>query len=405
MEETIRPSTGDIFGKHRIWSKCAWLVWTVVLVILVLRPILVSHRGTSFDTYHQAGSHWLQGGDVYTQWMGFVYSPVVAAFFAPFAYLPVPWANILWRLLNALVLLVGLTAVVKTDLFNGIKEKHYGLLYILLAPLAIGNIDISQANPLVEGLLLLAIAAVYTERWSSAALCVAIATCFKIYPIAVGLLICLIAPRRFSWRMLIALLLLLAIPFLFQHWSYVSSQYQAWIRTRTSDDRRQWPVEKLPLDLWFLIHWVLHLPIPAKVYSLIQLGTAGALACFCAVQTWRGWAKKRVLTGLFCLVSIWMTLCGPATESYTYLILVPAIILALIQSFDTPQPDRLRALVTAAFALQLSAAARASFLPHFKPFWALAVLPLSGLIFLVYALWWLFDDSLWLTPELDAPHQ
>jgi hypothetical protein len=405
MEETIRPSTGDIFGKHRIWSKCAWLVWTVVLVILVLRPILVSHRGTSFDTYHQAGSHWLQGGDVYTQWMGFVYSPVVAAFFAPFAYLPVPWANILWRLLNALVLLVGLTAVVKTDLFNGIKEKHYGLLYILLAPLAIGNIDISQANPLVEGLLLLAIAAVYTERWSSAALCVAIATCFKIYPIAVGLLICLIAPRRFSWRMLIALLLLLAIPFLFQHWSYVSSQYQAWIRTRTSDDRRQWPVEKLPLDLWFLIHWVLHLPIPAKVYSLIQLGTAGALACFCAVQTWRGWAKKRVLTGLFCLVSIWMTLCGPATESYTYLILVPAIILALIQSFDTPQPDRLRALVTAAFALQLSAAARASFLPHFKPFWALAVLPLSGLIFLVYALWWLFDDSLWLTPELDATHQ
>ncbi len=405
MEETIRPSTGDIFGKHRIWSKCAWLVWTVVLVILVLRPILVSHRGTSFDTYHQAGSHWLQGGDVYTQWMGFVYSPVVAAFFAPFAYLPVPLANILWRLLNALVLLVGLTAVVKTDLFNGIKEKHYGLLYILLAPLAIGNIDISQANPLVEGLLLLAIAAVYTERWSSAALCVAIATCFKIYPIAVGLLICLIAPRRFSWRMLIALLLLLAIPFLFQHWSYVSSQYQAWIRTRTSDDRRQWPVEKLPLDLWFLIHWVLHLPIPAKVYSLIQLGTAGALACFCAVQTWRGWAKKRVLTGLFCLVSIWMTLCGPATESYTYLILVPAIILALIQSFDTPQPDRLRALVTAAFALQLSAAARASFLPHFKPFWALAVLPLSGLIFLVYALWWLFDDSLWLTPELDAPHQ
>jgi Glycosyltransferase family 87 len=404
MEETIRPSTGDILGKHRIWSKCAWVVWAVVLVILILRPILLSHRGTSFDTYHLAGSHWLQGGEVYTQWMGFVYSPVVAAFFAPFAYLPVPLANILWRLLNAAVLLAGLTTVVKTDLFNGIKEKNYGLLYILLVPLAIGNIDISQANPLVEGLLLLAIAAVYTERWNSAALCVAIATCFKIYPIAVGLLICLIAPRRFSWRLLIALLLLLAIPFLFQHWSYVSNQYQAWIRTRTSDDRRQWPVEKLPLDLWFLIHWVLHLPIPAKLYSLIQLGTAGALACFCAVQTWRGWAKKRVLTGLFCLVSIWMTLCGPATESYTYLILVPAIILTLIQAFDTLQPGQLRALVTAAFALQLLAAARASFLPHFKPFWALAVLPLSGLIFLVYALWWLFDDSLWLTPELDARH-
>ena len=155
------------------------------------------------------------GENIYSQWMGFVYSPVVAAFFAPFAWLPVSLANILWRILNAALLLGGLAAVLKTNLFAGIKERNFGILYILLVPLAVGNIDISQANPLVEGLLLLAIAAVYVERWNSAALCVAIATCFKIYPIAVGLLICLIAPRRFSWRMLIALLLLLIVPFPF----------------------------------------------------------------------------------------------------------------------------------------------------------------------------------------------
>ena len=44
---------------------------------------------------------------------------------------------------------------------------------------------------------MLAIAAVYLERWNTAAMCVATATCFKVYPIAVGLLICVIAPRRF----------------------------------------------------------------------------------------------------------------------------------------------------------------------------------------------------------------
>jgi len=381
--------------RHRIWNKCAWILWTAVLVVLILRPLMLSHRGTSFDTYHLAGSDWLQGENIYSQWMGFVYSPVVAAFFAPFAYIPAPLANILWRTLNAALLLGGLAAILKTNLFAGIKERHFGILYILLVPLAVGNIDISQANPLVEGLLLLAIAAVYAERWNCAALCVAIATSFKIYPIALGLLICLIAPRRFSWRMLIALVLLLIIPFLFQHWSYVSDQYHAWIRTRTSDDRRQWPIEKLPLDLWFLIHWVGHLPITEKIYSLIQLGTAGALALFCTVQTWRGWAKNRVLVGLFCLVSIWMTLCGPATESYTYLILAPAIILALVQAFDTHQPPWLRALVSAAFILQLLAATRASFLPHFKSFWALSVQPFSALLFLIYTLLWLFNNSLW----------
>jgi hypothetical protein len=395
MEAAIRRSASEILNKHRIWNKCAWIVWTAALVVLILRPLLLSHRGTSYDTYQFAGSHWLHGENIYSHWMGFVYSPVVAAFFAPFAYLPAPLANILWRILNAALLLGGLAAILKTNLFAGIKKSNFGILYILLVPLAVGNIDISQANPLVEGLLLLAIAAVYLERWNSAALCVAIATCFKIYPIAVGLLICLIAPKRFSWRMIIALLLLLVIPFLFQHWSYVSNQYNAWIATRASDDRRQWPIEKLPLDLWFLIHWVGNLPIPPKIYSLIQLATAGALAFFCAVQTWRGWAKNRVLSGLFCLVSIWMTLCGPATESYTYLILAPAVILALVQAFNAHQPAELRALVSAAFILQLLAATRASFLPHFKPSWALAIQPCSALVFLVYTLLWLFNNSLW----------
>jgi hypothetical protein len=395
MAATIRRAPSAILDKRQLWARSAWVLWTVVMVVMVLRPLVASYRGTSFDTYHLAGLHWIHGQSVYSQWMGFVYSPVVAVFFAPFAYLPGALANILWRTLNAGLLLGGLAALLKSNLFAGIKERNYGLVYILLVPLAVGNIDISQANPLVEGLLLAAIAAVYVERWNSAALCVAIATCFKIYPIAVGLLICVIAPRRFTGRFLIALLLLLLVPFVFQHWSYVADQYQAWIATRTAEDRRGWPTEKLPLDLWFMIHTFAHLPISPRIYSLFQLGTAGALAFLCAFQTWKGWPKNRVLTGLFCLASIWMTLCGPATESYTYLILAPAVILALVQAFDAPQPTGLRALVAGAFALQLLAASRASFLPHFKPAWALSILPFSALGFLAYTLLWLTNNSLW----------
>jgi hypothetical protein len=395
MAAPMRRAANAILDRRHLWTRSAWVIWTVVLVVMVLRPFVASYRGTSFDTYHLAGLHWIRGESVYSQWMGFVYSPVVAMFFAPLAYLPSTLANVFWRTLNAALLLGGLAAVLKSNLFAGIKERNYGLVYILLVPLGVGNIDISQANPLVEGLLLLAIAAVHVERWNSAALCIAIAACFKIYPIAVGLLICVIAPRRFIGRMMIALLLLLLMPFVFQHWSYVADQYQAWISTRTGEDRRAWPTDKLPLDLWFLIHSFAHLPISPRIYSLFQLGTAGALALFCAVQTWRGWSKNRVLTGLFCLASIWMTLCGPATESYTYLILAPAVILALVQAFDTPQPAQLRVLVAGAFVLQLLAAARASFLPHFKPAWALSVLPCSALVFLGYTILWLSSNSLW----------
>src|SRR5438270_4140573 len=100
MESTIRHSTSEILDKRGIWNTIASVVWTVAIIIMVLRPILVSHRGTSFDTYNLAGSHWIHGENIYSQWMGFVYSPVVAVFFAPFACIPAPFGNILWRLLN-----------------------------------------------------------------------------------------------------------------------------------------------------------------------------------------------------------------------------------------------------------------------------------------------------------------
>ena len=382
-------------SKTSFWNIAAWVLWTIALAVLVARPLLLLQRGTSFDTYNLAGSHWLRGENVYTQWMGFVYSPVVAAFFAPFAFLPTAIANMIWRLINATALLGGLAALLRSNLFAGIKPQLAGIAYLVLAPLALGNIDISQANPLVAGLIMLAIAAVYTERWNWAAFCIALATFFKIYPLAVGLLICVIAPRRFAWRLFGSLFLLALLPFLFQHWSYVSKQYSDWIATRTADDRRNWPVEKLPLDLWFISHWIFHLPISQKAFTLIQLGSAAAIAVFCAFGTWKEWNSARVLIGLFCLSAIWMTLCGPATESYTYLLLAAPAILALLHSLHSGQAFWIRFGIWASVALQLLAVARASFLPHFKPFWILASLPVSALLFLVYCLAWLFNDAVW----------
>jgi hypothetical protein len=335
--------------------------------------------------------------------MGFVYSPLVAAFFAPLAFLPVPIANIVWRLINAATLLAGLTAILRTGLFPGIEKQRSGIAYLLLAPLALGNIDISQANPLVAGLIMLAIAAAYRERWNWAAFCIAIATYFKIYPLAVGLLICVIAPRRFTWRLFGAIVLLAAVPFLFQQWSYVSQQYSAWIATRMADNRRNWPIEKLPLDLWFIVHWLLRLPISQQVFTLIQFGSGAAIAGFCVLALWRRWDSSRVLTGVFCLSAIWMTLCGPATESYTYMLLAPATVLALLESFHSSQSSGARILAFSSVLLQYIAIARASFMPHFKPFWILAALPASALLFLGYCLLWLLNDSFWYGERAGSP--
>ena len=240
-----------------------------------------------------------------------------------------------------------------------------------------------------------ALAAAGVQRWSYAALCVAMATSLKIYPLGIGLLICVIAPRPFAWRLLVALLLFAVAPFFFQRWPYVLDQYRTWISTRSSDNRLNYPIHYAPLDLWFLLHWVGHSSFPPSLYRLLQLGGGGAIALFCAWGKRKRWATERQLTCLFCLALIWMMLLGPATEAYTYLLLAPVLILVLTHVFTESGSTGLKLWVSSAFILQLIAVAKASLLPRFTPVWIFSPQPVSALLFLGACLVWLLDDSYW----------
>lgn len=343
-----------------------------------------------------AGWHWMHGQYLYANWRGFVYSPVTASFFVPFSCLPPRLAYGLWLAANAGTFLGGLEALFKTNLLPGFSQKGVGIVYLLLLPLALGNLDVGQANPLVVGLLMFATAAARVERWNIAALCVALPAFIKIYPLAVGMLICVVAPRRFGWRLFLALLLLAVAPFLFQHWSYVSNQYHAWIETRIADNRIHYPEKYLPIDLWFLLHWVCRLPIQPWFYSAIQAGTGAAMALLGVWGRWKNWNMGRSLIGLFFLGSVWMPLCGPATESHTYLLMAPALVLALVRSYDERQPTVLCALLSLAFAIQLiNHNSRTLYLFHFTQRWVFSAQPVSAFIFLGYCVYWLLNDSFW----------
>ena len=396
MSALFRSIRIEVFQKPGLWKTIAWIAWLAALSVFIVRFCFGLHRAYAFMDYLLAGSHWAHGENLYFNWRGFIYSPLAAAFFAPLAFLPLSLAYTVWLLLNIAVLLGGLTAILKTGLFSGIAPESSGIVYLLLLPFTLGNLDVGQANPFVIGFRMFAVAAVYAGRWNTAAFCVAVPTFFKVYPLALGLLFCVIAPRRFGWRLLIALLLLAAAPFLFQHWSYVSEQYHAWIATRSVDDRRVYPINYMPLDFWYLIHWIAHLPIDRWLYTLIQLGTGAALALFSLWGKWRQWDTVRVLSGLFVLASIWMVLWGPATESHTYLLLAPALVLALVQSINERYPAWLRALVSAAFILQfINHNTRTSYLFHIKQPWIFSAQPISALLFLGYGLFWLLNDAFW----------
>src|SRR5262249_52813425 len=87
---------------------------------------------------------------------------------------------------------------------------------------------------------------------SLAAVCLALACLFKIYPIAIGLLLVVIYPGRFGWRLLLALVLGLGVPFLLQHPEYVATQYAGWLHHLQNDDRSGFPREYWYRDLRLL---------------------------------------------------------------------------------------------------------------------------------------------------------
>ena len=217
----VRPSRFEIFKNPRSLKNITWGVWVVALLFLVARFCAggVHHVYTfndyyAFNDYVQAGRHWIQSEYLYGNWRGFIYSPIVAAFFAPLSILPSALAYLLWLLLNVSVFLTGLAALLESNIIPDLKSESFALIYLLLVPCALGNLDVGQANPFVVGLLMFAVTAVSRGQWNVAAACIGVATFFKIYPVAVGMLMCVVAPRRFTWRLLLALLVLGLAPYL-----------------------------------------------------------------------------------------------------------------------------------------------------------------------------------------------
>jgi hypothetical protein len=356
----------------------AAVLWTALILTLLIRAGLHPHKLSSFTTYLTGGAAWRAAQPLYTNWRGFVYPPIIAWFFSLYTHLPLPLATILWHLLAAGIFLLGLDALLRSGVFHRIPTGRRPLVFIVVLPLAIGNLDNAQANPLIAGLMMLSVAALQSEAWTLCAFTAALAIAFKIYPIALALLLCLLRPRQLSWRILLFLLLMAVLPFVFQNHHYISSQYHAYIESRLADNRFQYPMKDAPLDLWYLLVRLENLPVSEHFYTALQAIAAIALALF--VWTRRIAPLRDILATLFLLVSVWMLLLGPATENQTYVILAPAASLLAIESLTLPRLTRI--LAWAAFALLLAAVARNSLIPSLKTPPFMAIQPLAALLLL-----------------------
>jgi hypothetical protein len=90
-----------------------------------------------------------------------------------------------------------------------------------------------------------------------------------------------------------------------------------------------------------------------------------------------------------------MTLCGPATELQTYVLLAPAIVLTVVNAVFGSQPLWLRIGMLLVYLLMVLAVARTSFLPSQKGLWILTIQPVAAILFLVCCLGLFLRGSVW----------
>ena len=368
-------------------------LWMMALLVICVRVARLYPQHDVFVTYVDAGRKWTESQALYSTTRGFVYSPLIAACFAPFSWLPGWIGAILWRLLNAAIFCGAISWWLKVGLHRRIPRAAYPLVFLLLLPLALGNFNNGQVNPALIGLLMVAILAAHLKRWTLSAVCIGISAYLKIYPLSVGLLLVLIYPRRFSWRLALVLIVFAALPFILQQPAYVLEQYQRWFSTRAADDRRM-NMDIAPRDFAMVLKLV-HINLSSHAFMILQVLAGAALAALCALGRLRRWSDERLLTCLFVLVSCWMLLFGPSTESATYVMLAPALVLTLVQAFYQPRPSWMRALLCASYAVLLSGLMIDSFAKLKKSTYVMSVEPSGALLFAACAVIWVLVSSWW----------
>jgi Glycosyltransferase family 87 len=336
------------------WTLGVVFVWAIVLVAVCVRSGVLGRERSLYLTWATAGQDWASASPLLYQHKEgdgldiFRYSPLVAALLTPLQLFDERTGSVLWLALNAGVFLGGLWYWLRDRLPTGGQLR--GVLFLLAMPLALNSLANGQPNPLVIGLLLFAVAFAGDSRWTLAAVCIALACALKIYPIAVGLLLVVVFPRQMAWRLALALLAVLLLPYFCQRPEYVTEQYIQWFERLQGDDRSNIALERAYRDLWLLIR-VGKVPIGTQGYLGIQLGTAAGCAVLCVVARWAGFAKTQLLTTVLALGTCWMMLCGPATESASFVQLAPALAWAVVSACRDRWPLVLRWLPVVSFAL------------------------------------------------------
>jgi alpha-1,2-mannosyltransferase len=298
------------------------IVWFFWLLLIAAACAFVAMRPQRSVTMHyfNGANHWLAGARLYNRvGSGFLYLPSTAILFVPFAVLPSLIGNFLWRIVSIGCYAWGVRRL------SALGEQTTGFPLFALAtciaiPLAWAGAHNGQATLPMAGLMMAAVSFLPRERWWSAAVCLVLAVTVKPLAIVLVLLAAVLYPPLIG-RLLIALGVVLALPFLTQDAEYVSSQYAGFVTmTKLATDRSN-------VDYFAQVFGVLRiagLHVPQAAQTAVRAVFAGLTLAACLYFRPKLQAQRFGLY-LFALAGCYLMLFNPRTENNTYALLAPAI--------------------------------------------------------------------------------
>jgi hypothetical protein len=363
----------------------ALAVWVLLVVAVTLRAAIAT-RGSVFPIYAKAATNWLEGQDLYRTdgSAPFRYHPSVAVAFVPWTLLHPKVAAILWRWLGVGLLMWGISRWLRHLSPRPLSPVQHAMLLLLMAPLALQSINNAQVNVHLIAFLLLGLVSAFRQQWMLSASLLAAATIFKLYPLAIGLLLLAAFPRQFGFRFLAALALGMVLPFFAQNAEYVVDQYRNWIAFLRADNNNRFgtPLDLATRDLGMLLRVWGH-PISMQTYQIVEMASAFGVVLLCLAAQRRASDQRLLFATILNLGCLWMTLLGPATESNTYTLLAPTAALLLVVPLGQ-RPRWLFGLLACGYALIVASTLAAAF-PIGRGFQERATQPAGALLLLIAA--------------------
>ena len=327
MHATVTRLTNTASDLIRRFPWAGWAGWFVFCVIALAR-VTPRRFASTFGYYIEATERLLAHGQVYDPHAlgAFLYLPVSLLVYAPFTLINRSLAAGVWLVVFAAVFTWGCYVLTIRLLPQGAGDLKAswlaGMVLLINVPAAWFDFKGVQAQIIMTGAMLIAAVAVMRSQWLRATVWLFIAFVFKPLALVMALLCAVLCPRM-RLPLIVALAVVLVLPFAFFDTGYMIAQYRdfgvkLWLIATAP--AQEWPYRA---DLSTLLR-AFGIVMPSTVSLAIRL--IAALGTLYLAWRVRGTGAARTFGfALVILSACYINLLSPRNEFLSFLVLTPSL--------------------------------------------------------------------------------